>query len=646
MPACVTRISSTSPRSPDSARVFMSSSRTALKGCLSFHSGCKGAMALTRSSAKASWTYIGCSHHSVPSLSKVAMRCSAGTKSGPPCVVTRATKLTIDVFVGPSFHDGNASACASADMGRIGPIRTGSEARVESRIRRLTPKEACGVDMVGSLHSKERNDHGSFQSGRPIHRPSAMTIIKSLLTRCRPGSLYFRFHRIEIEARASLHRRKLDRSHRQFFHHLLNKHEAPEFIFEPVEVLLRTEFGLAIGPPRALERIEAKVSQVRHVRFGLFAEPAARLVDETILEVVDAHGTQFAFAEVPDFVPVRRSLAGDHVHLVIAVQMALEGRVTDLLALLQLLCNVRVTGRRQEGGKPVQSGNDTVLDLAGRHLARPTDHAGYAEATFHDGAFALRKRRLSAIRPGKDLGAVVGGEDHDGVVVNAHLLELVHHDADVVIELRHACFMYRPAVPGVSQGLVFGREVGDDVHPGWIEPQEERLVVGLGLLDELQGKIANFVIYGFHPLGIKRSGILDPLFADLAPAWIHSGVVDGGRVGMEHVARTDGVQQLLRVVRMRGVFHRVEVIEVTEELVEAVHRRKEFVLVAKVILAKLAGSVPHSLQRGGNRHRLRGYPDGCAGLADRGHAGADRQLTGDEVGAARRATRLGVVVGE
>ena len=53
----------------------MSPSSTALNGCLFFHSGCCGASALTRSSAKASWTYIGCSTHSVPSLSKVAMRC-------------------------------------------------------------------------------------------------------------------------------------------------------------------------------------------------------------------------------------------------------------------------------------------------------------------------------------------------------------------------------------------------------------------------------------------------------------------------------------------------------------------------------------------------------------------------------------------
>ena len=41
-----------------------------------------------------------------------------------------------------------------------------------------------------------------------------------------------------------------------------------------------------------------------------------------------------------------------------------------------------------------------------------------------------------------------------------------------------------------------------------------------------------------------------------------------------------------------------------------------------------------------------GMPDLGAGLADRGHAGADGQLAGDEVRPARRATRLGVVVGE
>ena len=48
--------------------------------------------------------YIGFSHHSVPSLSKTAMRASGATKSGPSAV-TRPTKSTIADFVGPSFQE-------------------------------------------------------------------------------------------------------------------------------------------------------------------------------------------------------------------------------------------------------------------------------------------------------------------------------------------------------------------------------------------------------------------------------------------------------------------------------------------------------------------------------------------------------------
>ena len=107
------------------------------------------------------------------------------------------------------------------------------------------------------------------------------------------------------------------------------------------------------------------------------------------------------------------------------------------------------------------------------------------------------------------------------------------------------------------------------------------------------------------------------------------------------------VLQVLRIVRMAGVFHRVEVIEIAEELVEAVHRRQELVLVAKMVLAELAGGVAHcALSAVAIVGACRRQAGRRAGLTDRGHAGADRQLAGDEVGAARRAARLGVVVGE
>ena len=97
---------------------------------------------------------------------------------------------------------------------------------------------------------------------------------------------------------------------------------------------------------------------------------------------------------------------------------------------------------------------------------------------------------------------------------------------------------------------------------------------------------------------------------------------------------------------MGRVLHRVEVVEVAEELVEAVDGRQELVEVAQVVLAELAGGVAHRLQRRGDGRRLRRQADRGAGLADGRQAGADRELAGDEVGPAGRAARLGVVVGE
>ena len=138
----------------------------------------------------------------------------------------------------------------------------------------------------------------------------------------------------------------------------------------------------------------------------------------------------------------------------------------------------------------------------------------------------------------------------------------------------------------------------------------------------------------------------DLLLADLAPARIDGRVVGVGRPGVQHVARADLVLEVLRIVGMERVLHRVEVIEVAEELVEAVHRRQKFVAVAEMVLAELAGGVAHGFERRGDGRRLRRHADGGAGLAHRGQPGADRQLAGDEIGAARRAARLGVIVGE
>src|SRR5436190_847232 len=113
MPACVATIISSMARSPPASAAFRSPLSNDANGSFVFHSGCCGASAFTRSSAKSNWKYIGCSHQSVPSLSNVAMRSSGGTKSDEPSLVTLATKSVIDFLVAPSFHDGSGSAACA-----------------------------------------------------------------------------------------------------------------------------------------------------------------------------------------------------------------------------------------------------------------------------------------------------------------------------------------------------------------------------------------------------------------------------------------------------------------------------------------------------------------------------------------------------
>src|SRR5262245_60905371 len=93
-----------------------------------------------RSSAKASWKYIGCSAHNVPSLSKTEMRSAGGTKSGPPCAVVRATKSTIPFLAAPSFHDGKGSAGADEVVGAAGVVARGGalhEDKTQQRTRTM-----------------------------------------------------------------------------------------------------------------------------------------------------------------------------------------------------------------------------------------------------------------------------------------------------------------------------------------------------------------------------------------------------------------------------------------------------------------------------------------------------------------------------
>ena len=114
IPVCVAAMMASAPFSPPAATPAISPLSSEANGSRVFQSGYCGARAFTQSKANTTWNGRGFSDHSVPSLSKVAIRSGGGTESGPPSRVTRFTKSTIDRLLTPSFHEARGSDGAAA----------------------------------------------------------------------------------------------------------------------------------------------------------------------------------------------------------------------------------------------------------------------------------------------------------------------------------------------------------------------------------------------------------------------------------------------------------------------------------------------------------------------------------------------------
>ncbi len=106
-----------------------------------------------------------------------------------------------------------------------------------------------------------------------------------------------------------------------------------------------------------------------------------------------------------------------------------------------------------------------------------------------------------------------------------------------------------------------------------------------------------------HALPGERAGVLDGLLADAAPARLLGRVVAVGRLAAQYAAWIERLPErgVARVGALLRRFLGVEVVEIAEELVEAVNRRKELVLVAEMVLAELAGGVAERLEELGQR---------------------------------------------
>ena len=152
--------------------------------------------------------------------------------------------------------------------------------------------------------------------------------------------------------------------------------------------------------------------------------------------------------------------------------MDLEGLVSDLHALEQLLLHVGHARGRHERRDHVLVGVDLVAHRAGLDDAGPADGGRHAVAALPVGVLLPAEGRRAAVGPGELLRAVVGGVHDDRVVFEAELLELVEQLPDHRVVLDHAVGIGAEA--GLARALLL--EVREDVHAGGVPPEEERLV--------------------------------------------------------------------------------------------------------------------------------------------------------------------------
>ena len=108
---------------------------------------------------------------------------------------------------------------------------------------------------------------------------------------------------------------------------------------------------------------------------------------------------------------------------------------------------------------------------------------------------------------------------------DAEIVELLQELTHLPVMLHHAVGI--DAEPGLALGR--GLEAGPDVHAGRIEPDEERLLVPVCAVDEVERGLEEFLVDRLHALLGERPGILAFLLAPWAEARVVTGRVGGGR---------------------------------------------------------------------------------------------------------------------
>src|SRR5215467_12771105 len=217
----------------------------------------------------------------------------------------------------------------------------------------------------------------------------------------------------------------------------LGRYEQKDPTSQPVAVV----DGLALG---LFEGVAAQVEEARD------PEPDERLRPDfkSFRALLGEHGLPLVVAQrhqVTVVAPVEELLARvlrdvtlEVRHQIVAVEVDLERLVPRPVAGLDLVHDARLASRREDRGQHVLVGEDVVGNGAGLDDPGPADDARYAPAALPVGVLLTAERGGSTVRPGEDLGAVVGGPHDDRVVGDPEVVELLEKLPDHAVVLHHA----------------------------------------------------------------------------------------------------------------------------------------------------------------------------------------------------------------
>ncbi len=170
------------------------------------------------------------------------------------------------------------------------------------------------------------------------------------------------------------------------------------------------------------------------------------------------------------------------------------------------------------------------------------------------------------------------------------------------------------------------------MHAGGVIPGKERLIgFNLTFHKIIVGRQRLF-IDRFHALGVKRAGVFN--------------LAIGSRFDDATRAELFAEFRVFRIVRVLRFFFRIQVVEITHKLVEAMGRRQKLIPIAEVVFTKLAGGITELFEnrRDGGVFFLQTLRR--ARHADFAHPGTKRHLAGDKGRTACGGALLRVVGGK